>query len=1152
MSLAAYAPEQSAPKQAEAAAQSAMEEQLALQHKQPAQLSQLERKGSNLLIDGDTVLLEGLAPTTAVKRHDAGGVVLGFEVANGAVASYDFPVGKLKSERFLSCARCKLWWMTPEWGRTASDLPPETQFMLVEVHEGGPYALILPLIDSNLFRGTLRPPRPDNKLPFDETLLYLRMESGDPTVMGSKWPNSVYIAAGPDPFALIEKSVAAAAQLSGGAQQRQDKRQPDSLNWFGWCTWDAYYSKVSARGLHEGLKTLSDGGTPPKLLIIDDGWQCTDVDVPLRKPLTSRMMMLKEMQESMEGTQDEFIDAELEWLARSAKDLPPSSSAGSALQNLSADEEVLEKEYKGIPRLRETLNIKGKPRTKHQKGTYRRGRNLSKTTPISNNSQVLEATTTPFQSESFDLDFADQATVDDPLPGQQISNLKVQRPQGTVLAPSPSQQGQQTQQEQYTAKSAQQYSQRQPASREDGSNAIDSSQGGKSEGSVERQDVSGAQDGDGQESASSNQGLTSSNALATRDAGSKGQGVTSSRPNANNALATRDAGDQAAGRLQEPLQEEPQQGYSLMWLISALTQRLVGGVVGLLEAALIKFYQYVVDPADPDTWPIRFFTWAATGPIKSNLLEFYASSGDFTRRLTSVKANGKFSSPSAGAQDYWTEEPERLGDVVASLRQLWGLKHIYCWHGLAAYWSGVAPGSDEAGVAKYDARILYATPTPGLAEVEPSMNWNPSVVAGIGVVADPAVLYQDMHSYLAASGITGVKVDCQAGVGLIGSALGGGPAVAQQYHRALEQSIKDHFPTNDCINCMCHSTENFYRFSDTAVARVSDDFYPRDPASSSPHLAACSYNSLLMGVLIQPDWDMFHSRHPAAGLHAAARAVSGAAVYVSDKPGQHDFSILKQLVLQDGSVLRALLPGRPTADCLFKDPLRDKQTVLKVWNVNKYSGVVGMFNIQGSTWSRSRRQFIIHDKSPPPLQTAVKPADIPLFATSSAEANSGHSQASSSSDGNGSGRAQYAVYCNVTDELKVMCLHEEAPVSVPGGSSAVATIAHVMQHQHVEAAVIGLSNMLNGGGAILGCSLQNSHQSGSKQSSSGNNNSSQSSVQLNLVIKGHGTLLLYSNCAPSSVTAELGSLPFDYDQAKGRLTVSLAGEHLQQDVVVSW
>ena len=51
---------------------------------------------------------------------------------------------------------------------------------------------------------------------------------------------------------------------------------------------------------------------------------------------------------------------------------------------------------------------------------------------------------------------------------------------------------------------------------------------------------------------------------------------------------------------------------------------------------------------------------------------------------------------------------------------------------------------------------------------------------------------------------------------------------------------------------------------------------------------------------------------------------------------------------------------------------------------------------------------------------------------SSGEANTAHRQASSSSDGNGSGRAQYAVYCNVTDELKVMGLHEEVPVSVPG------------------------------------------------------------------------------------------------------------------------
>lgn len=65
-------------------------------------------------------------------------------------------------------------------------------------------------------------------------------------------------------------------------------------------------------------------------------------------------------------------------------------------------------------------------------------------------------------------------------------------------------------------------------------------------------------------------------------------------------------------------------------------------------------------------------------------------------------------------------------------------------------------------------------------------------------------------------------------------------------------------------------------------------------------------------------------------LHGMARAVSGGAVYVSDKPGQHDFTLLRRLVLPDGYILRAQLPGRPTRDCLFHDVLRDNRTMLKV------------------------------------------------------------------------------------------------------------------------------------------------------------------------------------------------------------------------------
>ena len=64
---------------------------------------------------------------------------------------------QMRCSRLLACARCKLWWMTPSWGTKAGDLPPETQFVLLELQAGGPYAVLLPLIDQDTYRATLRP-----------------------------------------------------------------------------------------------------------------------------------------------------------------------------------------------------------------------------------------------------------------------------------------------------------------------------------------------------------------------------------------------------------------------------------------------------------------------------------------------------------------------------------------------------------------------------------------------------------------------------------------------------------------------------------------------------------------------------------------------------------------------------------------------------------------------------------------------------------------------------------------------------------------------------------------------------------------------------------------------------------------------------------
>ena len=107
--------------------------------------------------------------------------------------------------------------------------------------------------------------------------------------------------------------------------------------------------------------------------------------------------------------------------------------------------------------------------------------------------------------------------------------------------------------------------------------------------------------------------------------------------------------------------------------------------------------------------------------------------------------------------------------------------------------------------------------------------------------------------------------------------------------------------------------------------------------SSAALLCAVQHSSSSLFLLwLQPDWDMFHSKHPAALLHATARVISGSGIYVSDKPGAHDFDLLRRLVLPDGSVLRPKLPGRPTKDILFSDVLKDNKTLLKVSGLLSY------------------------------------------------------------------------------------------------------------------------------------------------------------------------------------------------------------------------
>lgn len=40
---------------------------------------------------------------------------------------------------------------------------------------------------------------------------------------------------------------------------------------------------------------------------------------------------------------------------------------------------------------------------------------------------------------------------------------------------------------------------------------------------------------------------------------------------------------------------------------------------------------------------------------------------------------------------------------------------------------------------------------------------------------------------------------------------------------------------------------------------------------------------------------------------------------------------------------------------------------MQIWNLNAATGVVGVFNLQGASWDRSRRRFHVHNTAPPEL-----------------------------------------------------------------------------------------------------------------------------------------------------------------------------------------
>ncbi|KAI3775431.1 hypothetical protein L1987_50007 [Smallanthus sonchifolius] len=731
----------------------------------------VQLSGRRLMVKDRTILTDVSENVITSYGSDSGQADGGFigAVFDEESSRHVVSLGRLHGVRFMACFRFKLWWMAQKMGDKGSEIPNETQFLLMETVEESEkiYVVFLPLIEGS-FRACLQGGSGDE--------LEVCVESGDLDTKGSVFSHTVYVGVGTDPFSTITDAVNMVKLYLKSFKQRQDKKLPGILDCFGWCTWDAFYQDVNQEGVESGLKSLADGGTPAKFVIIDDGWQSV-------------------------GSDDKKI-------------------------------------------------------------------------------------------------------------------------------------------------------------------------------------------------------------------------------------------------------EEKEESQPLM-------------------------------------------------------------------RLTGIKENEKFQ----------REDDPTLGikNIVNIVKNTYGLKYVYVWHAIIGYWGGVRPEAE--GMEEYGSSMKYPMPSKGVIANDPVWKTDMLVVQGLGLMNPKKVFkfYDNLHRYLAAAGVDGVKVDVQSILETLGSGLGGRVALTQQYHQALDASIARNFPDNGCIACMSHNTDALYCSQQTAVVRASDDFYPRDPVSHTIHIASVAYNSVFLGEFMQPDWDMFHSLHPAAEYHASARAISGGPIYVSDAPGKHNFDLLKKLVLPDGSVLRARLPGRPTKDCLFVDPTRDGVSLLKIWNMNKYTGVIGVYNCQGAAWNTIERKNTFHETQPNAITGTVRAHDVHLIA-----------DAAVGPDWSG----DCVMYRHHTRDLIILPHNASIPISLHVLEHEIFTVTPIkVWGSGLSFGPLGLIDMFNSGGAIDG--LEYTVESGL--------------VIVSMMVKGCGRFGAYSRTKPKSCVVGTSEVEFVYDSDSGLVVVNLShmpAEHKCHDIKI--
>lgn len=154
------------------------------------------------------------------------------------------------------------WFNEGEYVKSICEIPYETQWICTK-NKDGIYTLVYPLVEEPL-RASLFGTK--------NSTLGIFLETGDLATPATD-KICAFVIEGTDVYKMLDNAPKNIAKRLKTCTLREEKEIPEFVKYFGWCTWDSFYEKVTANDIKRGLESFKKGGFVPKFLLLDDGWQ---------------------------------------------------------------------------------------------------------------------------------------------------------------------------------------------------------------------------------------------------------------------------------------------------------------------------------------------------------------------------------------------------------------------------------------------------------------------------------------------------------------------------------------------------------------------------------------------------------------------------------------------------------------------------------------------------------------------------------------------------------------------------------------------------------------------------------------------------------------------------------------------------------------